>query len=491
MKHKLQPVLILSLVTILSFVSYSQAIVNDSLYLGQTPPGNTPKIFQLPVGAGLFAAERIAISADGKEIYYSELNGYTNQTISRIKYLKYSDGMWNSPTVLFVGFIAPFFSIDGRTLFFEDNQNSTYYSVRIDNSWSTPAKYLNTSKMVHYLQVTNLGNYYLTSDPIISTTGDISDLLINGADTTIHNLGVPLNSSSNGFDFFISGDESYIIRVIKTNGLGSLYISYHKADGSWTNPKTLGTQANASQAWEWGPYVTDDNKYLFFTRQQSTTNIYWVRVDNLIDSLKHTDFVPYAKWPISSQNATTDVLFSFTIPDSTFYDDDHDPITYSATKSNGNPLPSLLSFDPLTRTFSGIPLAATSIPLSISVLATDPSNKSGSCVFSLTVSAPTGVEEGKNQLPQGFELQQNYPNPFNPSTTIQYSLAKSSFIKLNIYNLLGQKIRTLQNSFQTAGEHSLVWDATDEKNNPVVSGMFFYRLEADNLILQKKMVLVK
>ena len=109
MKHKLQPVLILSLVTILSFVSYSQAIVNDSLYLGQTPPGNTPKIFQLPVGAGLFAAERIAISADGKEIYYSELNGYTNQTISRIKYLKYSDGMWNSPTVLFVGFIAPFF----------------------------------------------------------------------------------------------------------------------------------------------------------------------------------------------------------------------------------------------------------------------------------------------------------------------------------------------------------------------------------------------
>jgi flagellar hook assembly protein FlgD len=62
---------------------------------------------------------------------------------------------------------------------------------------------------------------------------------------------------------------------------------------------------------------------------------------------------------------------------------------------------------------------------------------------------------------------------------------------MTIYNLLGQKIKTIVNSFQSAGEHSIVWDATDDRSNPVSSGIYFYKLEADNLNLQKKMVLVR
>jgi flagellar hook assembly protein FlgD len=63
--------------------------------------------------------------------------------------------------------------------------------------------------------------------------------------------------------------------------------------------------------------------------------------------------------------------------------------------------------------------------------------------------------------------------------------------KLTIYNVLGQKIKTLIDSFQNAGEHSLVWDATDEKNNPVSSGVYFYKLETNDRTFQKKMVLVR
>jgi flagellar hook assembly protein FlgD len=71
------------------------------------------------------------------------------------------------------------------------------------------------------------------------------------------------------------------------------------------------------------------------------------------------------------------------------------------------------------------------------------------------------------------ELPEIVSDPFNPSTVINYQLPAYSNVKLTIYNLLGQKIKTLMNSFQNAGEHSLVWDATDEKNNPVSSVTFF------------------
>jgi hypothetical protein len=104
---------------------------------------------------------------------------------------------------------------------------------------------------------------------------------------------------------------------------------------------------------------------------------------------------------------------------------------------------------------------------------------------------PVSVIESTGKLPDQFRLLQNYPNPFNPSTTIQYSLAQSSHISLIIYNLLGQKIRTLKNTFQNAGEHTVVWDAMDDGNNTVASGIYFYRLETSDWTFQKKMVLVR
>ncbi|MFQ5585115.1 MAG: FlgD immunoglobulin-like domain containing protein, partial [Calditrichia bacterium] len=90
-----------------------------------------------------------------------------------------------------------------------------------------------------------------------------------------------------------------------------------------------------------------------------------------------------------------------------------------------------------------------------------------------------------------FELAQNYPNPFNPSTTIRYNLTKSSQISLRIYNTLGQEIRTLVNGFQSAGNHSVIWDGTNNRGEPVSSALYLYRLSDGKNTQVRKMHLLR
>jgi mannan endo-1,4-beta-mannosidase len=90
-----------------------------------------------------------------------------------------------------------------------------------------------------------------------------------------------------------------------------------------------------------------------------------------------------------------------------------------------------------------------------------------------------------------FSLEQNYPNPFNPATAIRFSLKLPSRISLIIYNLLGQKVKTLAQRAEGMGTYTIVWDGTDEYHRPVASGMYVYRLQADHVSLQKKMLLVR
>ncbi|HRQ68460.1 MAG TPA: FlgD immunoglobulin-like domain containing protein, partial [Candidatus Syntrophosphaera sp.] len=88
-------------------------------------------------------------------------------------------------------------------------------------------------------------------------------------------------------------------------------------------------------------------------------------------------------------------------------------------------------------------------------------------------------------------LSQNYPNPFNPETTISFSLPSSGAANLAVYNLKGQKVKSLVSQILTAGDHSVVWDGRDEQGLPVASGIYFNRLCFSGQTLQKKMVLAK
>jgi len=94
-------------------------------------------------------------------------------------------------------------------------------------------------------------------------------------------------------------------------------------------------------------------------------------------------------------------------------------------------------------------------------------------------------------IPAEFELSVNYPNPFNPTTTIEFSLPKADDIEMNIYNVLGQKVKNLYAGPIEAGNHSLIWDGKDENGNPVSSGIYIYNLTSKQGTDAKKMVLIK
>jgi len=117
---------------------------------------------------------------------------------------------------------------------------------------------------------------------------------------------------------------------------------------------------------------------------------------------------------------------------------------------------------------------------------------SGSDTIIVTVTAAdVGEEEQTSNRAIYFELHQNYPNPFNPETEISYTLLKDSRVKLDIYNLLGQRIRTLVDEYQEAGDRSVSWDGKDERGREVTSGIYLYRLQAGEYSEVRKMVLVK
>lgn len=104
-------------------------------------------------------------------------------------------------------------------------------------------------------------------------------------------------------------------------------------------------------------------------------------------------------------------------------------------------------------------------------------------VFKYT--APTDVPD-EVELPAQFMLFQNYPNPFNPSTTLAFDIRNSTFVILTVYDLLGHLITTLVNKPMHPGTHEITWDATDQP-----SGVYFYRLETDNHVDTKKLLIVR
>lgn len=88
-------------------------------------------------------------------------------------------------------------------------------------------------------------------------------------------------------------------------------------------------------------------------------------------------------------------------------------------------------------------------------------------------------------------LHSNYPNPFNPETTISYDLKAPAEVRLSVYNLKGQLVKTLVNTQQSAGKHNVVFDARDDRGNKLSSGIYFYRLIAGDYVKTRKMMLIE
>ena len=121
-------------------------------------------------------------------------------------------------------------------------------------------------------------------------------------------------------------------------------------------------------------------------------------------------------------------------------------------------------------------------------LTNDPSLSMASIMVARDV--VTGIGDVAS-LPTTFDISQNYPNPFNPTTTIKYQLPQVSDVRLQIYNVLGQRVRTLVNARVEAGYHQVVWDGLNEQGSAVASGVYIYRFEAGDYQKTMKLMLLK
>jgi hypothetical protein len=103
----------------------------------------------------------------------------------------------------------------------------------------------------------------------------------------------------------------------------------------------------------------------------------------------------------------------------------------------------------------------------------------------------TGLQSDVTVAPSEYELSQNYPNPFNPSTVIEYRVPEAAQVHLQIFNVQGQLVTTLANSFQNAGAYKVTWDGTDMNGSIVPTGVYFYQIEANDFAQVRRLVFMR
>lgn len=222
---------------------------------------------------------------------------------------------------------------------------------RKDTGWGDPQKLpapINTTfDEFTYIQAPNGIGYYSTS----YSHGLFQTLPQQpGQPLKVAAVGSQLTSNVVNEMPAISPDGSYLLYVSIghiDNGIEHIYVTFSKGNGNWTVPINC-ENINSKTTLTLAPSISPDGHYLFFTRFNLTNNtsgIYWVST-HFIEKLRHSNFPPYLKSTIANQTNSVGRSFSYTIPDSTFIDDNgNNTLFYSATLSNGNPLPSWLTFN--------------------------------------------------------------------------------------------------------------------------------------------------
>ncbi len=119
----------------------------------------------------------------------------------------------------------------------------------------------------------------------------------------------------------------------------------------------------------------------------------------------------------------------------------------------------------------------------------DVSDNSGQYYVNLKLLGWVSINEENNYSIRDFELEQNYPNPFNSSTTIKYRINKKSYVKIEIYNTIGQKIETLIDEVQVPNDYTIRWDVSNK--NALPSGLYFYQIKVDSRIKSRRMIYIK
>ncbi|MCP4895575.1 MAG: hypothetical protein GY906_01265 [bacterium] len=285
----------------------------QGLYLGHTPPGRTAELFAPELAGDNESLGCSGFLRDGTVFVFSSMKRGGDWRFRPVWVTELKDGRWTNPEVAPFSSYMPYnFTVGpaGKTLYFTTlkspdrgssmllEQANIWAVTLAPNGWTEPVMLcasINTeTDYENYPTVARNGNIYYMSwrDDTVGRTDIYRSRNRDGKYHPAENLGPPINSVESDQDPWVAPDESYLIVCLKgrEDSFGSydLYVSFSNEDGSWAEPVNLGENVNTSGA-EFRPYVTQDEKYLFFTAPDSEIGnvgrIFWVSAE-IIEELR-------------------------------------------------------------------------------------------------------------------------------------------------------------------------------------------------------------
>jgi len=268
-------------------------------YMGQKPPGRTPKLFAPNFISTEESEFGSVFNVDGTEFYFGvDVNGK-----SEIRYSRRTHDEWSKPETLLshkqYSYNDPFLSNDENRLYFisqraldgrdKPKDVDIWYVEKVKTGWSEPihaGPAINTTGNEYYISFTRDGSLYFSSNGHHSTKTDYDIYYSRSISGTYQKpvvLSDKINTTDYEADVFVSPDESYLIFCsTRPGGLGrgDLYVSFKNKNSTWSQAVNMGETIN-SEYYEYCPFVTKDGKYLFFTRNQ---DIYWVSTAVIYDA---------------------------------------------------------------------------------------------------------------------------------------------------------------------------------------------------------------
>ena len=256
-------------------------------YLGQEVPGAEPRIFAPNIiSTGLYERD-IAMTPDGKEIYYCAIIG--NFTYTTIMFTKQVNKRWTKPEVAPFASnpdywnIEPHITPDGQKLFFMSNRPDSIHDRtetnediwvmdRVDNGWSKPYNLgspINSEHAEFFPSVTRDGTMYFTR----RLKGERADAIYrsryeNGQYSEPERLGPNINTGTARFNAFIDPDERFLIVPVfgrsDSHGATDYYVCFRNDNNTWTEAINLGEKINTQSGLEYSPYISPDGQYFFF-----------------------------------------------------------------------------------------------------------------------------------------------------------------------------------------------------------------------------------
>lgn len=272
-------------------------------YFGQTPPGDSARLFAPDVITTGMNERDFAITPDGNEIFFCREAG--NFRYATIFYTRRIDNVWTTPDVFEYctnpgyKYFEPHLSPDGEQLFFISimpsdsataGNEDIWVSVKTDGKWAQPRSLglpVNTKSKEYFPSVTLNGTIYYTHlDTAARDEFIYRSRLVNGEYQQPEKLGPNVNIGSARYNAFVAADESYIIipayGMPDSFGGTDYYISFRDSLDNWSQPINMGPKINSANPREWSASVTPDGKYLFFmSARMGSTSLEQLSVESL------------------------------------------------------------------------------------------------------------------------------------------------------------------------------------------------------------------